>query len=144
MDVLVSLGTSAAYIYSLLAILVQRMQARRGEGCHAMPVRPLACPPAHSPVCVPAPRCARTLGLAGPWRRPWEAKRPLSCLPACLQPGGSPSPGGGGGMAMGSDFFETAAMLITLVLFGKYLESAVSGGSGRGGGGQRGTPGCAA
>ena len=28
-------------------------------------------------------------------------------------------------MGMGSDFFETAAMLITLVLFGKYLESAV-------------------
>ena len=29
-----------------------------------------------------------------------------------------------------TDFFETAAMLITLVLMGKYLESAVSGGSG--------------
>lgn len=28
---------------------------------------------------------------------------------------------------MGTDFFETAAMLITLVLFGKYLETAVSG-----------------
>ena len=27
---------------------------------------------------------------------------------------------------MADDFFETAAMLITLVLFGKYLESAVS------------------
>lgn len=67
MDVLVSLGTNAAYIYSLLAILGQRL----------LP---------------PAP----------------------------------PSPGGGGGMAMASDYFETAAMLITLVLFGKYLETAVS------------------
>lgn len=33
---------------------------------------------------------------------------------------------GGSGMPMADDFFETAAMLITLVLFGKYLESAVS------------------
>lgn len=53
--------------------------------------------------------------------------RPMPlCPPAFLQPGGGPTPGGGGGMDMGSDFFETAAMLITLVLFGKYLESAVS------------------
>ena len=28
-------------------------------------------------------------------------------------------------MAMGTDFFETSAMLVTLVLFGKYLESVV-------------------
>lgn len=65
MDVLVSLGTSAAYLYSLLAVLAARL--------------------------APAP---------------------------------APAPGPGG-MAMGSDFFETAAMLITFVLFGKYMEAEV-------------------
>ncbi len=42
---------------------------------------------------------------------------------------GSGKSGGGmmGGMGPAPDFFETCAMLITLVLFGKYLEAVVSG-----------------
>lgn len=67
MDVLVSLGTNAAYLASLIAILQRRLQ---------------------------------------------------------------PAPPPGGGMAMPPDFFETSTALITLVLFGKYLESAAKGRTG--------------
>lgn len=127
MDVLVSLGTNAAYLYSLLAILAERMQAgpaRRTRSCHRHPVPPDS--EQQCPACAPAAASAGIRCSLSPV--PWLRRPLLACLPAWplawLQPHRSPSPGGGG-MAMGSDFFETAAMLITLVLFGKYLESAV-------------------
>ena len=56
---------------------------------------------------------------ARPWLSPPHA-RSRPALHCTAQP-----PPAGGGMAMGTDFFETSAMLVTLVLFGKYLESVV-------------------
>ena len=124
MDVLVSLGTNAAYLYSLLAICGLRLHVS------AVQVLGLAsCRAPHTSGCrmraaqrdAQADRCKWLACMSSQPQR----SHPNLPLPALLCYPLQPQPSHGG-MAMSEDFFETAAMLITLVLFGKYLESAVS------------------
>lgn len=129
MDVLVALGTDASYFYSVISILHHRftrhthydyvptVSGARG----ALRVLAAACsaagPAAGRAQAPPAlrlpPRCAHRHSLARVFRSTLRAcgtQRMLCCATCCAVPR--------------QDFFETCAMLITVVILGKYLECA--------------------
>lgn len=145
MDVLVSLGTNASYLYSLISVLHHHFTrhhhfgtytptvrtSRRGSvwECAGMMFWSGCCRQAlHENACMQATRAkcgaAKVVPLpVRPLLPPNRAVRvclaglTLHCPPS-LRPPPSSSP---------QDFFETSAMLITFVLLGKYLECGAKG-----------------
>ncbi len=118
MDVLVSMGTNASYIYSLISMLHHHIMVSSICLVHGAQRGVLT---SHQR-CITATTYCSTY-CAAP-RPPFQLHFPSPCC-LCFPPP-SPQRHHINGAYKPTDFFETAAMLITLVLFGKYLESAVS------------------
>ena len=118
MDVLVSLGTNASYMFSVLTLFFERTH----------PVCPAICTVFYAALsllsCIQAsvvPAARFDVGFAGrplPFRKDKDNVEPALLLLQVLTGSEGAEP---------AEFFETCAMLITFICLGKYLECAAKG-----------------
>ncbi|CAI5470948.1 unnamed protein product [Closterium sp. Yama58-4] len=126
MDVLVAIGTNAAFFYSLTALIYAAMHIPD-------PPSPAGPPPSAAATAVAAAATSAASALAvhisgggGAVTRiimevmggGWEASAPASA--AAPPPASAPT-------GTRDDFFETSAMLISFIILGKYLEAVARG-----------------
>ncbi|CAI7888207.1 unnamed protein product [Closterium sp. NIES-54] len=113
MDVLVAMGTNAAFFYSLFALI-------------ASAVTPLPSPSPAAPAGAPPSAGAAAAAAAAPSGSGAVAHVARMIMEG-MEGGGEASASASASAYAGVDFFETSAMLISFIVLGKYLEAVARG-----------------
>jgi Cu+-exporting ATPase len=113
MDFLIAMGTSAAYLYSMFAVL------------YAMSIRSEA--PHHGAGTATAAAAGHGGHTHDHAANHTATMSPSPSSSSLVNPGAGSGHAGGAGLAHNAHFFETSAMLITFVILGKFLEAIAKG-----------------